>query len=119
MRQFDQQIVESVALRRQRTRNAVFFGPHRWRRQLQDHVKPFVMGLVVTAVIAAGCVGTSFVMKLLLQQPQPGQQSSVTQRSASAAPPPTPTPKTSATPTRKAASSQPTRTPTPSGSSTR
>lgn len=68
MRQFDQQIVESVALRRQPVRNAVFFGQDRWRRQLQDHIKPLIMGVVFAALIAAGCIATSFVVNLIEKQ---------------------------------------------------
>lgn len=65
MRQFDQQVVESVALRRQRVRDAVYFGHHRWRRQLQDHIQPSVMGVVFVALIAAGCIAASFVVSLI------------------------------------------------------
>lgn len=68
MRQFDQQVVESVALRRQRVRNAVHFGHHRWRHQLQDHIKPLVMGVVFAALIAAGCIAASFVVNLIERQ---------------------------------------------------
>lgn len=74
VRKFDQQIVESVALRRQRLRNAVFFGPERWRRQMQDHVKPLLIGVIVTAVISAGCIATSFVMNLMDRQAQEQRQ---------------------------------------------
>lgn len=74
MRQFDQQIVESVALRRQRLRNAFFFGAQRWRRQALDHVKPLLLGVIAAAVIAAGCIATSFVMKLMDRQAQEQRQ---------------------------------------------
>jgi len=74
VRKFDQQIVESVNLRRGRLRNAFFFGPERWRRQAQDHVKPLVFGVIAAAVLCAGCVATSFVANLLDKQAQQERQ---------------------------------------------
>lgn len=108
MRQFDQQIVESVALRRQRLRNAFFFGAHRWRRQALDHVKPLMMGVIAAAVIAAGCIATSFVMKLMDRQAQEQRQRN------------TPAVTTSVTPRTPAASTTPSRvwTTPPTGTST-
>ncbi|MCB4208539.1 hypothetical protein [Arthrobacter sp. UM1] len=68
MRQYDQQVVEAVTLRRQRVQNAVFFGGARWRRQLPDQLRPLLMGVIVAAVIAAGCIATSFIVNLIEKQ---------------------------------------------------
>ncbi|MEU6260389.1 hypothetical protein [Streptomyces sp. NPDC047043] len=58
---YDSQLLESVSVRRRRLRDALLFGAQRQRRSLDERVGKVVAGLVVAAVLCAGCVGWSFV----------------------------------------------------------
>lgn len=70
----DQQLLESVALRRDRLAAAAFQGPGRGRRAYRDNLKAFMTGIIVAAVIATGCVATSFVSSLLSKEQAKQQQ---------------------------------------------
>ncbi|MFF2652564.1 hypothetical protein [Streptomyces sp. NPDC058045] len=63
---YDNQLLESVAVRRRRLRDALLFGGQRQRRSLDERVGKVLAGLVVTAVLGAGCVGWSFVSHRLI-----------------------------------------------------
>ncbi|MEU6553163.1 hypothetical protein ABZ915_23185 [Streptomyces sp. NPDC046915] len=58
---YDNQLLESVSVRRRRLRDAVLFGAQRQRRSLDERVGKVFAGVVIAAVVCAGCVGWSFV----------------------------------------------------------
>lgn len=74
MRHYDQQVVEAEENRRTRLHGAVFFGPDRWRRRWPRTIRRLVIGLFLAALIAAGCVATSFIVNLVEQQNQRREQ---------------------------------------------
>ncbi|OUC96330.1 hypothetical protein [Streptomyces swartbergensis] len=58
---YDNQLLESVSVRRRRLRDALLFGAQRQRRSLDERVGKAFAGVVIAAVVCAGCVGWSFV----------------------------------------------------------
>lgn len=58
---YDSQLLESVSVRRRRLRDALLFGVQRQRRSMDERVGKVFAGVVVAAVLCAGCVGWSFV----------------------------------------------------------
>jgi hypothetical protein len=75
-RDYDTQLLESVAVRRRRLRDAVLFGQQRTRRTFDEGINKILVGLCVAAVVCAGCVGWSLVKtQLLKQKTQQAQQS--------------------------------------------
>jgi len=60
-RQYDSQLIESVAVRRRRLREAWLFGAARSRNTLDEGVIKLFASAAVAAVVCAGCVGYSFV----------------------------------------------------------
>ncbi|MFI8880230.1 hypothetical protein [Streptomyces sp. NPDC055243] len=58
---YDSQLLESVSVRRRRLRDALLFGAQRQRRTVDERLGKVVAGLVVAAILCAGCVGWSFV----------------------------------------------------------
>ncbi|MCC3282438.1 hypothetical protein [Arthrobacter caoxuetaonis] len=77
---YDNQLIESVAVRRNRLLTALLYGNNPNERRWADTVKLFLFSIAVAALIAAVCVGYSFVTNLLEQnrakQEQQQQQSS-------------------------------------------
>jgi hypothetical protein len=67
-RDYDAQLLESVAVRRQRLNDALLHGSLRTRRRVSDNLRRAVAGAVVAAVLCAGCVGWSFLQRQLDQQ---------------------------------------------------
>jgi phosphoribosyl-dephospho-CoA transferase len=67
-RDLDAQLLESVAVRRARLREALLWGRERRVRATGDTLKRLAVGVVVAAVVAAGCVGWSFVTHLIADQ---------------------------------------------------
>ncbi|MCI4143503.1 hypothetical protein [Streptomyces sp. MMS20-AI2-20] len=65
---YDSQLLESVAVRRRRLRDALVFGTQRQRRTLDERVGRVIAGMVIAAVLCAGCVGWSFVSHRLMGQ---------------------------------------------------
>ncbi len=59
-RDFDAQLLESVAVRRRRLRDALSWGSMRTRRAASNLTARLVIGAAVASVICAGCVGWSF-----------------------------------------------------------
>jgi hypothetical protein len=106
-REYNNQIIESVSVRRQRLRDAALFGADRARHSLDEGVGKLFASVALAAVICAGCVGWSFIDRELAKEKQ--QQNQPTQ---TVAPSPSPTP--SATP-----STRPTKRPTASPSKSR
>ncbi|GAB3644619.1 hypothetical protein [Streptomyces sparsus] len=60
-RDYDSQLLESVAVRRRRLRDALLFGPERIRRTLDENFGKMFGGVALAAVLCAGCVGWSFI----------------------------------------------------------
>lgn len=82
-RDYDTQLLESVAVRRRRLRDAVMFGPQRARRTFDESLIRVVAGLCVAAVVCAGMVGWSFLQSKLATQKKQEEQAQQAQ-----APPP-------------------------------
>lgn len=62
-RQYDTQLIESVAVRRRRLREAWLFGSARSRNTLDEGVTKLFASAAVAAVVCAGCVGYSFIQR--------------------------------------------------------
>ncbi|MEV5594061.1 hypothetical protein [Streptomyces sp. NPDC052496] len=67
-RDYDSQLLESVAVRRRRMRDALLFGAQRGRRTADERLGKVFAGIVVAAVLCAGCVAWSFLQHTLAQQ---------------------------------------------------
>lgn len=67
-RDYDSQLLESVAVRRRRMRDALLFGVQRARRTADERLGKVFIGLAITAVLCAGCVGWSFLQHTLEKQ---------------------------------------------------
>lgn len=65
---YDQQILESVAVRRDRLLKALLYGAERTRRKYEDGVKILLISAIIATLICAGCVGYSFIVDLFAQQ---------------------------------------------------
>ncbi|OSP44700.1 MULTISPECIES: hypothetical protein [unclassified Streptomyces] len=65
---YDSQLLESVSVRRRRLRDALVFGAQRQRRAVDERMGKAVAGMVIAAVLCAGCVGWSFVSHRLIGQ---------------------------------------------------
>ncbi|MGQ4383726.1 hypothetical protein [Streptomyces sp. SAS_270] len=63
---YDSQLLESVSVRRRRLRDALLFGAQRQRRTVDERLGKLVAGVVIAAVLCAGCVGWSFVSHRLI-----------------------------------------------------
>ncbi|MEU7501397.1 hypothetical protein ACFYMX_09475 [Streptomyces griseofuscus] len=73
-RDYDSQLLESVAVRRRRMRDALLFGAQRARRSTDERLGKVFAGVAIAAVLCAGCVGWSFLQATLAQQKQQQQQ---------------------------------------------
>ncbi|WP_436777899.1 hypothetical protein [Yinghuangia sp. YIM S09857] len=60
-RDYDSQLLESVAVRRRRLRDALLFGSLRIRRSHEEGLGKVFGGVALAMVLGAGCVGWSFV----------------------------------------------------------
>jgi hypothetical protein len=58
---YDAQLLEAVAVRRRRLRNALLLGRARTRRSIADNLVAVLIGAVLAAAACAGCVGWSFL----------------------------------------------------------
>ncbi|NKQ26762.1 hypothetical protein [Streptomyces galbus] len=67
-RDYDSQLLESVAVRRRRMRDALLFGTQRGRRTLDERLGKVFAGIAIAAVLCAGCVGWSFLEATLAKQ---------------------------------------------------
>lgn len=65
---YDQQILESVSVRRDRLLKSLLFGSERTRRTYSDGAKLLLIGIVIAAIVCAGCIGYSFIVDLFAQQ---------------------------------------------------
>ncbi|MGK5530592.1 hypothetical protein [Streptomyces sp. URMC 129] len=71
-RDYDSQLLESVAVRRRRLRDAVVFGAERSRRGFDENVGKILGGVALAAVLCAGCVGWSFVSDRMAEEDDQG-----------------------------------------------
>ncbi|MFC7980276.1 hypothetical protein [Streptomyces sp. NPDC057336] len=65
-------------VRRRRLRDALLFGTQRQRRSVDERLGKVVAGIVIAAVVCAGCVGWSFVAHRVIgeeREPHRAQQS--------------------------------------------
>lgn len=85
VRDYDTQLLESVAVRRRRLRDALLFGRLRARRTLDENLVKAFIGLVIAAVLCAGCVGWSFIkqQRALQKKQQAGISAPMGDRGAS------------------------------------
>ncbi|MEV2278235.1 TNT domain-containing protein [Nocardiopsis sp. NPDC049922] len=67
-RDYDSQLLESIAVRRQRLREAVLFGGQRTRRRLDENLGKVVISACLAAVACGATVGWSFVTNTLSDQ---------------------------------------------------
>ncbi|MBT2369225.1 hypothetical protein J7E88_28910 [Streptomyces sp. ISL-10] len=67
-RDYDSQLLESVAVRRRRMRDALLFGAQRTRRTADERLGKLFAGIAIAAVLCAGCVGWSFLQHTLEKQ---------------------------------------------------
>ena len=75
-REYDAQLLESVAVRRNRMRESLLWGRERRARATMDNIKRIGLSVVIAAVACAGCVGWSFLEDVLAQRQQ-GEQVTV------------------------------------------
>ncbi|MFJ5268721.1 hypothetical protein [Streptomyces sp. NPDC088358] len=68
---YDSQLLESVSVRRRRVRDAVLFGAQRQRLSVDERMGKAFAGIVVAAVLCAGCVGWSFVSHRVIGKSPP------------------------------------------------
>ncbi|MEO3751582.1 hypothetical protein [Streptomyces sp. B6B3] len=67
-RDYDSQLLESVAVRRRRLRDALLFGSQRMRRSLDENLGKIFGGIALAAVVCAGCVGWSFISQQMREE---------------------------------------------------
>ncbi|WP_236239957.1 hypothetical protein [Streptomyces sp. CC228A] len=67
-RDYDSQLLESVAVRRRRMRDALLFGAQRALRTADERLGKVFAGIAIAAVLCAGCVGWSFLQHTLAKQ---------------------------------------------------
>ncbi|MFE1029336.1 hypothetical protein ACFW5I_33140 [Streptomyces sp. NPDC058818] len=72
VRDYDSQLLESVSVRRRRLRDALLFGTRRQRRSVDERLGKVVVGIVIAAVVCAGCVGWSFVANRVVGRTRTG-----------------------------------------------
>jgi hypothetical protein len=65
---YDRRLLEAVAARRRRLRAALVLGRLRTRRTTSDNLNRMLVGLVLATLLAAGCVGVSFIQQALQAQ---------------------------------------------------
>lgn len=65
---YDQQILESTAVRRARLTKSFLFGPERTRRHFDEGLKFLLISAVLGVIISAGCIGYSFIINLFASQ---------------------------------------------------
>ncbi|PRY62834.1 hypothetical protein BCF74_10341 [Knoellia remsis] len=71
---YDDQLIDSVRVRRSRLISALLFGVERSRRVWNDRVGTFVVSAFVGVLVCAGCIGVAFVTNLLESERAKQQQ---------------------------------------------
>lgn len=69
-REYDAQLLESVAVRRNRMRESLLWGRERRARATMDNLKRLGISVVLAAVACAGCVGWSLLQQMLAEREQ-------------------------------------------------
>ncbi|MEV3854928.1 hypothetical protein AB0J38_11435 [Streptomyces sp. NPDC050095] len=82
---YDSQLLESVSVRRRRLRDAVLFGAQRRRRTVDERLGKAFAGVVIAAVLCAGCVGWSFISHRVIGKNGIGSSTPVSSTSAPSA----------------------------------
>ncbi|WP_078916481.1 hypothetical protein [Streptomyces viridochromogenes] len=85
---YDNQLLESVSVRRRRLRDALLFGAQRQRRSTDERLGKLLAGMVIAAVVCAGCVGWSFVSHRVIGKSPYGASVPSSQPSESPSPSP-------------------------------
>lgn len=67
-REYDAQLLESVAVRRARMRESLLWGRQRRMRATVDNVKRLGISVIIAAVACAACVGWSLLQHVLASQ---------------------------------------------------
>jgi hypothetical protein len=67
VREYDQQLLESAAVRRSRLRDALLFGRLRTQRAYSDSFGRLIASFVLAVALCAGCVGWSYLQHALAQ----------------------------------------------------
>lgn len=67
--EYDDQLIDATAVRRQRLTAALLYRNERLRRQWSDRLRTLLIGAFLTVLLCAGCVAVSFVTKLLSDDP--------------------------------------------------
>lgn len=68
VREYDTQLIESVAVRRARMREHLLWGRERRARATGDGLRWLRIGVVLAAIACAACVGWSFLQSVLADQ---------------------------------------------------
>lgn len=66
--EFDAQLIESVTVRRSRLTDALLYGSNPTERRWKSPLKLFLVSIVIAALVAAICVGVSFITNIFQQQ---------------------------------------------------
>ncbi|WP_417217349.1 hypothetical protein [Arthrobacter sp.] len=72
--EFDSQLIESVAVRRNRVTDALLYGDNPTERRWKATTKQFLFSLVAAAMITAICIGVSFVSNMIAKQAEQKRQ---------------------------------------------
>jgi uncharacterized protein HemX len=75
-RDYDTQLLESVAVRRRRLRDALLFGALASRRSYEENMGRVIASITIAGVLAAGCVGYSSIRQQLAKQDQQNRPAS-------------------------------------------
>jgi hypothetical protein len=67
-REYDAQLLESVAVRRNRMRESLLWGRERRVRATTDNLRRLGISVIIAAVVCAGCVGWSLLQNTLARQ---------------------------------------------------
>jgi hypothetical protein len=59
--QYDDQLIEAAAVRRERLTAALLYGPDRSRRQWSSNLGSSLAGAFLGGLLCAGCVGASYL----------------------------------------------------------
>lgn len=73
-RDYDTQLIESVAVRRRRVRDALLFGSKRSRRTFDENLGKLFASIALAGVACAGCTGWAFLQNTLAKQRQQQQR---------------------------------------------
>ncbi|MGG5752122.1 hypothetical protein ACQ3I4_05785 [Zafaria sp. Z1313] len=80
--EFDSQLIESVAVRRNRVTDALLYASNPTERRWKATAKQFLFSVVAAALIAAICVAVAFVGNMIAEQQRKNNEEREQQRSA-------------------------------------